>query len=152
MPGPLDDLYASLGLPNYSAPGAQSIMPSPIQPFPPAQEQSTLHALGQKVLPGIVWAGQALDKTMGARAVRGLVAGNPRELASVLPFSDTLGLTDPSEAVHGTELLRRAGLIHGEDDDWQNVLAGIGTEIALNPATYLEADDDVGPDAGIDRG
>lgn len=139
MPGPLDDFYARLGMPNYSAPGAQSIMPgaSPITPFPPAQEQSTFQALGQKVLPGVVWAGQALDKTMGARGVRGLLSGNPRELASILPFSDTLGITDPSQAVHGTELLRRAGLVHGEDDDWQNVLAGIGTEIALNPATYL---------------
>lgn len=150
MAGPLDDLYASLGLPNYSAPGAQSISPgvSPIQPLAPPQEESTLHMLGQKVLPGIVWAGQALDKTMGARGVRGLLAGNPRELLSVLPFSDSSGLTDPTQAVHGTELLRRAGLIHGEDDDWQNVLAGIGTEIALNPATYLTFGGSALTDAG----
>lgn len=112
------------------------------------EERSSLQRLAGNVLPGVVWAGQALDKTLGARGLRGLLAGNPRELLSVLPFSDTTGLTDPHDVTHGQDLLRQYGLIHGEDDDWQNVLAGIGTEVALNPATYLTFGGSALTDAG----
>lgn len=132
----------------YSGLYGSSRPPSPIQPFSPMEERSSLQRLAGNVLPGVVWAGQALDKTLGARGLRGLLAGRPRELLSVLPFSDTTGLTDPHDVTHGQDLLRQYGLIHGEDDDWQNVLAGIGTEIALNPATYLTFGGSALTDAG----
>src|SRR4051794_9210516 len=45
-------------------------------------------------LGGAGYVGDTLDKYTGGRALRGLAAGKGRELASVLPFSDSPGLTD----------------------------------------------------------
>ncbi len=36
-----------------------------------------------------------IEEKFGGRAIRGLLGGKPRELLSVVPFSDTLGITEP---------------------------------------------------------
>jgi hypothetical protein len=45
----------------------------------------------------VTMAATALDRARGARAARGVVAGRPRELLSVIPGSDSFGLTRPQD-------------------------------------------------------
>ena len=49
------------------------------------------------ILDTISYLGDTVDKFTGSRALRGLLGGKPREALSILPFSDTSGLTDPSQ-------------------------------------------------------
>lgn len=105
--------------------------PGQIQPLNPQEEDSLLAKIAGGALGGLGYAGSVLEKTFGGRAVRGLLGGKPRELLSVLPFSDTLGITDENQRVSGKDLL---GL---EGDDWGSTLGGIAAEIAMDPSTYL---------------
>lgn len=73
--------------------------------LPPEEEDSLLANLGQGAMSGLSLVGHVLDKHTGSRALRGLLAGKPRELASMLPFSDTLGITRPEDITSGNELL-----------------------------------------------
>lgn len=77
---------------------------------------------------------QTLDKP--GRAARGLLGGRPDELANLIPFSDSIGLTDPEHSLSGRDLLRQAG-VAGEDDNWGNFLAGLGVDIATDPLNFL---------------
>ena len=103
----------------------------------PEEQDSTLGSLMETSLGGLSYVGKLADKTFGGRAVRGLLGGNPRELASILPFSDTIGLTDERETVQGTDLLANAGLTTRGDDSIGNLAAGFGAEVLLDPSTYL---------------
>lgn len=80
------------------------------------------------------YVGDSLDKP--GRAVRGLLSGNSREGLAAIPFSDTMGLTDPAERVSGSALLRNLG-VGSEGDDMGSTLAGIGTEIATDPLSWI---------------
>jgi hypothetical protein len=82
---------------------------------------------------GMGYVGSALDKP--GRAVRGLLSGNLNEGFAALPFSDSLGLTNPSQAVSGSDLLRQAGLSTG--DSMADSALGFGAEMALDPTTYM---------------
>ena len=108
-----------------------------LQPLGDEEEDNLLYNAGSRVLAGVGYVGGLLDKYTGGRAVRGILGGNLREAASVLPFSDTLGITDEQQAVSGKQLLQNAGLLDKDDDSLWGTIAGAGTEIALNPATYL---------------
>lgn len=69
------------------------------------EEGSILADLGAGAMSGLATVGHILDKHTGSRAVRGLLGGKPRELLSLLPFSDTLGITDREDIVRGTDLI-----------------------------------------------
>lgn len=71
------------------------------------------------------------------RAVRGALAGRLSELANLVPFSDTMGLTDPSQQVRGRDLLNQLGATQADDDGWGAMLGGLGVDIATDPLTYL---------------
>lgn len=105
----------------------------PLPPLSKPEEQSILSRVGSAAMGGIGYAGEVLEKTFGGRAVRGLLGGKPRELLSILPGSDLAGITDPSERVTGKELLG----YNKDDDSWGATLAGLGTEMALDPGMYL---------------
>lgn len=107
-----------------------------VPPLTPEEEDSLLGKVAGAGLGGLAYAGSVLEKTFGKRALMGGLTGNTRELLSVLPFSDTLGITDPDERVGGRELLRHYGLA-GPEDNWGNFAAGLGLDIGLDPATYL---------------
>lgn len=85
------------------------------------------------------YAGDALGKP-GRAAKAGLdmlTGGNtdPSELASFLPFSDSLGLTDHRNAVSGTDLASRwTGL---SPDSLEGKAAGFGVDLLTDPLTYL---------------
>jgi hypothetical protein len=88
--------------------------------------------------------GEALGYIAGSidkpgRAVRGLLGGRPHEALAALPFSDTLGLTDPSEAVSGRDLTNQWGWTGKHDTGIGATLAGLGTEMALDPLNLIPA-------------
>lgn len=109
-------------------------------PVLPDEERTILGSLLEGSLGGLSYIGKILDKTFGGRAVRGgVLGGNPRELLSVLPFSDSLGITREADTVHGRDLLERGGYLTPGDDSTENLLAGVGAEIALDPAMWVGA-------------
>lgn len=59
----------------------------------PAEEESLLSQAAGAGLGGLAYAGSVLEKTFDKRALFGALAGKPREPLSVLPLSDTLGIT-----------------------------------------------------------
>ncbi len=129
MPGPFGAFDTMRGTPNpFGAFGR----PRP-QPLPVEEEEGLLSRMGSGALSGLAWLGSTLDKTFGGRAIRGALGGKPEELLSIIPFSDSLGITNPANVVTGAELLgnKDASLLSGEG------VAGLGAEILLDPATYL---------------
>jgi hypothetical protein len=117
--------------------------------LPPEAAQSSIDQIGSGLLGGLGYFGDVLDKTFGGRAIRSLVGGatggkfNPSELLSVLPFSDTLGLTDIKNRVTGKQILQNSGIVNkGASSDGSfglDDILGIGTEIALDPASWVGA-------------
>lgn len=94
--------------------------------------ESLLSSIGGRAMGGLEYLAGSLDKGFGGRAIRGVLGGRPEELLSIIPFSDTLGITDPQNAVSGRDLL-------GENTPGFDALdiPGFALEIALDPSTYL---------------
>lgn len=89
-----------------------------------------------ELLDALAYAGETLDKP-GA-AVRGLAAGRPDQLLNLVPFSDAIGLTDPSQRVSGRDLLQQYGML-GENTpglDFGDV-AGFAVEEGLDPVNWI---------------
>lgn len=121
----LPDPLASLRL------GGRSAYADPVTE---EEKQDVLSQLGTGALSGLAYVGGMLDKFTGSRALRGLLGGKPRELLSLLPGSDTIGLTDQRDIVSGEDLLG------GELDPnaWDaNDIAGFGLEVLLDPTLPL---------------
>lgn len=108
-------------------------------PLAPGDERGVLGRLMEESLGGLAYLGKVLDKTFGGRAARGVLGGRPEELLSVLPMSDTLGLTNEKNVVHGTDLLADLGVINRDDTGWQNQIAGMVAEIGLDPGMWFGA-------------
>ena len=85
------------------------------------------------IMSALGYVGDALDKP--GRAVRGVLAGKPQELAAAIPFSDSLGITDPANRTSGRELLSSLGASTG--NDLLDGGLGFAAEIATDPTTYL---------------
>lgn len=90
------------------------------------------------LLDALGYLGQTLDKP-GA-SVRGLLAGRPGQLANLVPFSDTFGLTDPSQRTSGRDLLEAYGAV-GQNQEGLDLgdVAGFGAELATDPLNWLGA-------------
>jgi hypothetical protein len=77
------------------------------------EEQTGIaRSLGNSLLSGLGYFADSLDK-IGARQVRGILGGKPRELLSIIPFSDMLGITRPEDIVSGGDILgtkKKSGL------------------------------------------
>lgn len=144
------DIYGdSFGDPFMASPNPFMPRRQPLarQTVLPEDESSLLGGMMEKGLGGLAYLGKILDKTFGGRAVRGGIFNgllgerewHPSELLSVLPFSDTLGITDEKNVVHGKDLLTDAGVLTRGDDSWENIGAGVAADIALDPAIWLGA-------------
>jgi hypothetical protein len=95
-----------------------------LPPLDPATEESLIAQIGGTAMTGLATLGNILD-TPGS-IVRGLLAGDGGRAIG--------GILDPSKRVYGTELMgmpRDTSLFSPEG------VAGLGTEIALDPLTYL---------------
>ena len=99
----------------------------------PEDESSVLADLARGGLEGLGYVGSILDKVTGSRALRGVLGGNPRELLSILPFSDTLGITRPEDITSGKEVFG----IEDNPDSWWDDIAGFGAEVLLDPTLPL---------------
>ena len=91
------------------------------------------------LLDALGWAGEALDKP--GRAVRGALGGQGLgALKNLIPFSDTAGITDPSQSISGRDLLQQWGAVGANSPDdgigWDDV-AGFGTEMLLDPTNLI---------------
>ncbi len=116
--------------------GQPGVMGQRYASMQPEERQGWLDQAYEDSLGGLSYIGKVLDKTFGGRAIRGVLGGNPEELASIIPMSDTLGLTSSANEISGRQLLDRTGLTTAGDDSWANTLAGVGAEVLLDPATY----------------
>lgn len=76
----------------------------------------------------------AIDKP--GRIVRGILGGNFSEIGNIIPFSDSLNITDPTKNLSGRDLLRQYGAV-GEEDNWGNFLGGMAAEMLLDPLNYM---------------
>lgn len=131
MPYTYDNPYLGLGT-------GQPKPPPAIPPLEPQEEDSLLAKLTGGALSGLGYVGGILDKTFGGRAIRGALGGNARELASIIPFSDTLGITNESDVVRGRDLLTKAGILDAPTPGFDlGDVAGFGVDMLLDPATYL---------------
>ncbi|SIO38168.1 hypothetical protein SAMN05444166_4246 [Singulisphaera sp. GP187] len=78
-------------------------------------------------------AGEALDKVTGGRALRGALAGKPRELMSFVPFSDSMGLTNEKDKTTGRDLTDAYGLTRKGDDSLGSHAAGFLADTIASP-------------------
>lgn len=110
--------------------------PSQFAPYPEDEEQRLIDTyILSKAKGGLQYAAETLDKP--GRAMRGLLAGRPSELLNLVPFSDTLGLTDPAQSTSGRDLLEQYGVLDKNTPGLDvGDVAGFGAEILTDPLTY----------------
>jgi hypothetical protein len=104
------------------------------RPLPEDEARS----LGQRVLDtgvsGLSYVAGALNKP--GRAVRGVLGGHPDEILAAIPFSDSLGITDPHREVSGRDLTNQLGLTDRHDKGWGSWGLGLAADVATDPLTY----------------
>jgi len=103
------------------------------------ERQSLLASIAKVPLSALGAVGGFLDKALGGRALRSLLGGGSwRELLSIIPGSDVLGITSREDIVGGRDVLEHLKILGKNQPgfDWGDV-AGFGAEILLDPATYL---------------
>ena len=101
-------------------------------PATPEETESMASTLFR--MTGMPYVAAAFDKP--GRAARGLFGGNLRELGNLVPFSDSIGLTDPKQEVTGSQLNKKyLGL--EDDNSWKSWGAGLATELVTDPLTYI---------------
>lgn len=138
-----------------SATGSAARRASSLPPLSEEQQASILDEVLGGALTGLGWVGESLDKAFGGRTVRGLIGamvgtedapGVGESLAHLIPFSDSLGLTDQGmlganlladkhDVPTGEQLNKHAGIDF--DNPWLDIPAGVATEIVTDPATAL---------------
>lgn len=89
------------------------------------------------ILDAIGYVGDTVDKFTGSRALRGALAGKPRELLSPIPFSDRLGITREEDSTSGRELTDKLGITSKHDKSFASSVAGFGADILLDPSNLL---------------
>lgn len=104
---------------------------------PDVENEPLWKTLAHTALTPLAWLGETVDKTLGARTIRELLAGKgASSFLHLIPFSDTLGITDPTKAATGRDLGRQWGLMDQEDTTG-NFWGGLGLEVALDPSNWL---------------
>ena len=78
-----------------------------------------------------------MDSLGGSRAIRGLAAGRPRELLSIVApgLSDQYGLTNPKDIATGEQINQRYGLT--DKNSSYPMLKGMVTDSVLSPASLF---------------
>ena len=110
------------------------------RPLPPWEAESVGKQLLQGGLSGLSYMASVFSKP--GRAVRGAIdattgGGHPSEALAFLPFSDSLGITDPGNAVEGVNLTDKMGLTDKKNDSWGRWGAGLAVDLATDPLSYI---------------
>lgn len=108
----------------------------------PAAQSSLMGAIGRGTMSGIASAANMLSKP--SRALWGsanfLAGGNSGGgLLNLIPFSDTMGLTNPNEGVELSKFLGNQGLMSQNDEskwEWMDPVRGL-VDIAGDPLSWL---------------
>lgn len=108
----------------------------------PAAQSSLMGAIGRGTMSGIASAANMLSKP--SRALWGsanfLTGGNSGGgLLNLIPFSDTMGLTDPNQGVELSKFLGDQGLMSQNDEskwEWMDPVRGV-VDIAGDPLSWL---------------
>lgn len=102
----------------------------------PEERESLLSRVTSGALGGLQYVGETLGKP--SAALLGSLSGDPSQLMNLIPFSDAMGLTDPTKRVSGRDLLEKAGLLDKNQEglDWGDA-AGFLVEVALDPLNLL---------------
>lgn len=100
---------------------------------------SGLASTASPLLSGLSSVGFGIEKYGGGRALKGLLAGKPRELLSIIPGSDQMQLTQASDRTGGAELLHRWGLTSQRDPSLFSGegAAGLAADIVFDPLNAL---------------
>ena len=130
---------------SLDAPAQQTIgVPSAhtaLDDLTPEQLEGAKEKAGGGLLSGLAWAGEKLDALTGARAVRGVLGGNFREILSTGPLglvSDELGLTKKEDIIYGRELLEKGGILGKNKPGFDSGdVAGFAADVALDPSTWF---------------
>jgi len=93
----------------------------------PEDERSLLSKAWGVGLSGLERVGSVLD--LPGSMVRDVIGGEN-------PFDQLLSPTSPQNRLEGRDLLRKWGLA-GDEDNWKNMLGGLGVDVALDPLTWL---------------
>ncbi len=117
------------------------------------EQTSLLEGLGGRLMSMLQYAGESLDKP-GA-ALRGVLSGVTGGdwgggLANLVPFGETLGITDIPDKVYGRELLTQWGLTPKNEpgfSDWEWDIAGFTAEVLLDPLWLV-----AGPGRALSKG
>jgi len=130
-------------------PALSSPQPPAYNPPPFKEEESDF--LGN-VMGGVQYLGETLGKP--AAAVQGLVSGltggtgeqaGVAALKNLIPFSDTMGITDPKKRIAGSDLLEQWGMIPGKNhegfdptdtQDWVRAVSGFVLDLAMDPPAW----------------
>lgn len=132
MPDPFADPLEQLGLPPQTGFLQQRQRQMPLIPsLMPEEEDAFLSRIGSMGISGLSWLAGILNKP--GRAVRGVLGGEPSELLNLVPFSDAMGLTDPTREVTGADLIGQPDATFFSPEG----LAGFGVDVATDPLTYL---------------
>lgn len=134
-------LGAAYGRQNpFALPPRRNRGPQVIDEDPLSQEEE--RSLLGKTMGAVQYLGETLDKPNAA--VRGLLAGRPDQLLNLVPFSDTMELTDPAERTRGRELLEMAGIaapnkpgLFNSPGDFAGDVGGFALEVALDPLLWV---------------
>ena len=130
-PDPLESIYQQVpGLRPTHTLAPQNV------PLTPEEEQSMKDRFLNAGVGGLQYLGDTIGKP--GRIVRGLLGGDLREgLGNLIPFSDFMGITDPSKQVSGRQLLENIGVLDQNQTGLDaGDVAGLGAEVALDPLTY----------------
>lgn len=116
--------------------------------FTPEEQESIMSQALSTIGSGLGWIGESLDKALGGRTVRAMADDgiDLSDFAHLIPFSDTLGLTDEgllgnnllankNEVPSGADFRDRWGWTTG--NPWLDIPTSIGIEIAMDPATVI---------------
>lgn len=88
--------------------------------------------------------GDAVNYVLGSldkpgRAVRGVLGGNLHEGLAAIPFSDSLGITNPKDEVTPRALSDRLGLTRPGDTGWGGTIGSFATGMAADPLNWIPA-------------
>lgn len=146
LPDPYADLFPPLPRRHFG--GQVARQPQPIG-FNTPLSQPEMQDFLQREHPEAWYAGplKFLGETLAKpsrpiKALVGKLSSHPeaswRELLAGVPFSDTLGITDPKEMMTGDKLAQKWGWIEDEDHPfWSwDTLKGLAVDAALDPLTY----------------
>lgn len=113
----------------------------PAYDLSPEDESTILGSLAGGAMSGLSFVGSTLDEVTGSRALRGLLAGKPQEVLSMLPWTDEIGDfteenlgvrigTDRKDNTRGWQLM---GLDKEPDLFSPEGAASLGVEVLLDP-------------------